>query len=70
MTREEVQNIRHGIYRIYWSKRKYSLASVGSFHNGDRWFACSNWTSENASSILGYGKDWEQVNRVVLIESR
>lgn len=70
MTKEEVQKLNHGVYRLYWSARTYSLASVGSLQNGDRWFACANWTSETKEGITGSGDDWNSVVKAVLIESR
>ena len=68
MTTEEVQKLRHGVYRLYWSPRTYSLASVGSLHNGDRWFACANWVSGDKEGITS--QSWEGVVRAVLIESK
>jgi hypothetical protein len=37
-------------------------------HNGDRWFACANWTSKDKDGIIGVGEDWEQVVKAVIIE--
>lgn len=70
MTKEEVQKLKHGVYRLYWSARTYSLASVGSLHDGSRWFACANWTSETEEGVTGSGDDWNSVLKAVLIESR
>ena len=70
MTTEEVQKLSHGVYRLYWSARTYSLASVGSLYNGDRWFACANWTSEDNLGIVVSGSDWEHVKKAVLIETK
>ena len=70
MTKEEVQKLNHGVYRLYWSARTYSLASVGSLHNGDRWFACANWTSKDGEGIISFREDWESVQKAVLIGAR
>ena len=70
MTKEEVQKLNHGVYRLYWSARTYSLASVGSLHNGDRWFACANWTRKDGEGIISFREDWESVQNAVLIEAR
>jgi len=70
MTKEDVDELDHGVYRLYWTTKSYSLACVGSLHDGSRWFACSNWTSENTSGIVGYGKQWEKVLKAKLIERR
>lgn len=70
MTKEEVQKLKHGVYRLYWSARIYSLASVGSLNDGSRWFACVNWTSETGEGVIGSGADWNGVVRAVLIECR
>lgn len=70
MTKEEVQKLKHGVYRLYWSARTYSLASVGSLHNGDRWFACANWTSGDTGGIVASGDYWDKVEKAVLIEAR
>jgi hypothetical protein len=69
MTKEEVQKLKHGVYRLYWDGRNYSLASVGSLSNGSRWFAPCNWTSESADGIVGVNTDWTMVKKAVLIES-
>ena len=70
MTKEEVQKLKHGVYRLYWSARTYSLASVGSLHDGSRWFACANWTSKTDEGVTGSGDNWDSVVKAVLIESR
>ncbi len=45
--------MKHGLYRIHWKSGGSSLASVGSMHNGDRWIAPTNWTSDsNPTGLL------------------
>lgn len=70
MTKEGVQKLKHGVYRLYWDSRNYSLASVGSLSDGSRWFTPCNWTNEDADGIVGHGNDWNMVKKAVLIESR
>jgi len=38
--------------------------------NGDRWFACANWTSKDGEGIISFREDWESVQKAVLIEAR
>jgi len=68
MKKHEVQELGHGLYRIYWDSGGSSLASVGSKSNGDRWLCPTNWTSEE-----GRGTDsstsWDAVKKVTLIAS-
>jgi hypothetical protein len=68
MTRKETQNLLHGVYRLYWRSGGCSLASVGSLHNGDRWFACANWTSEKTRGIVVANDWWRKVVRAELVE--
>lgn len=72
MTKEEVQQLNHGLYKLHWKKKYgggYSLASVGSLHDGRRWFAPSNWTSSSRFGVVAADKWWKKVKRAELIES-
>lgn len=70
MENKDVQKLCHGVYRLYWDEESYSLASVGSLHDGDRWFACTNWTtSKEGGKLIGFGSDWLSVEKVELIEA-
>lgn len=68
MTKQEVQKLDHGLYRIYWKPEHgggNSLASVGSLHDGSRWMAPTNWTSSNESKkVIGSGDSWDAVQSV------
>lgn len=66
MSDDEVNQLEHGIYRIYWLSGGSSLASVGSLHSGRRWFAPANWTSFIETGIAS--TSWERIERVELIE--
>lgn len=68
MTQEEVQKLSHGVYWLYFSGDGRCLASVGSLHDGRRWYACSNWTSKDRSGVVS--TDWELVEWVELIMAR
>ena len=57
MTRREVEEMNHGLYRLHWKDGGTSLASVGSNQRGDRWYAATNW-------ISGPSFDWRKVLRV------
>lgn len=72
MTTEEVQKLNHGLYRIFWTEDAgggMSLASVGSLHDGSRWFAPTNWTSATSVKVIGSSHEaWRNVERVEKIE--
>jgi len=65
MQQHEVQQIKHGLYKIHWKSGGSSLASVGSFASGQRWFAPTNWinsiTEQNAI------ESWKSIERMELI---
>ena len=60
MNYSDVQDMKHGIYRIHWKEGGSSLAAVGSDHNGFRWFAPTNWISGNSTN-------WDVVDYVTQI---
>lgn len=69
MKLKDVQQLKHGLYKIYWKKKEgggYSLASVGSMQNGDRWMAPCNWVSGSTEDM----KIWKIVKSVEVIELR
>lgn len=68
MTQVEAKKLGHGLFRIYWKDGGASLAAVGSLSNGSRWFAATNWTGENTSTIAS--TKWAAVERAVLIAAR
>jgi len=65
MKRKEVQELRHGLYRIWWITGDKSLAAVGSFDNGDRWIASTNWVKP--ISQFDMCSVWDKVERVELM---
>lgn len=66
--KKEFSNLKHGVYRIFWKSGGISLASVGSTHDGTRWFAPCNWVSEEKKFPKVTSTDWGEVERVELIE--
>ncbi len=67
MTKNESQKLPHGLYRLCWESGGSSLVAVGSLHDGTRWYAPTNWTSETSKKVIG-STDWERVVRVEKIE--
>ncbi len=43
MTKAEVKDVHHGLYRLFWKEGGSSLAAVGSDRAGRRWYAPENW---------------------------
>ena len=66
MKRKKVQSLSLGVYRIFWKSGGSSVASVGQLHNGDRWIAPANWTSQFPGT-MGSTDYWKQIDRVELI---
>ena len=48
MTPEQVAELNHGVYRVYYpadpgERNNHTLAAVGSDYFGNRWIAAINW---------------------------
>ena len=70
MKKEKVQQLKHGLYRIFWKKScggGVSLAAVGSKMNGDRWMAPTNWCSIAESGTQNFDTTWKQVKKAELL---
>lgn len=63
MNKREAEKLEHGLYILFWKDGGNSLASVGSLHDGTRWFAPTNWTNKSKEGITS--TDWRKVDRVV-----
>ena len=66
MTREEANELKPGVYKLYWQVKPtidYSLAAVGLNHQGDAWYAPCNW-------LVVPSYDWHRVKMVELIETK
>lgn len=68
MNKTKVQNLSHGLYRVYWKSGGTSLASVGSDRNGDRWIAPTNWISGSSTSMSAWN-EVESMSKYCLPES-
>jgi hypothetical protein len=67
MKPHQVAKLPLGIYRLHWRSGGFSLASVGQLHNGHKWFACANWSSD---SIRGIASTlWEEVVRAEIVQA-
>lgn len=64
MRREEVQQLRHGLYEILWKAGGSSLAAVGSTTSGLRWYAPTNWVSDNKERPAIASTNWRRVKSV------
>lgn len=60
MTEKKVQELDHGLYRIYWNSGGDSIASIGSNEKGERWLAPTNWIHVGLTGR----KVWRMVKRV------
>lgn len=74
MKREEAQTLEHGVYRVFWKeseKEGYSVAAIGSTHDGTRWIAPTNWVAGNPNNPCSESKYvWNMVSYVELIETQ
>lgn len=61
MNKDQVSKLRHGCYILYWKGGGCSYSVVGSLHNGQRWYACANWTSATSDGIVSV--NWRRVSR-------
>lgn len=67
MKLSDVQQLDHGLYRVYWKSGGSSLASVGSDDSGKRWLAPTNWILSDTKLITDYQKVWRHVEKMELI---
>lgn len=42
-------DIRDGLYIIHWISGGTSLVAIGSMYSGRKWFAPTNWVSEDSN---------------------
>lgn len=40
-----LEDVKHGLYKIHWKEGGHSLAAIGSYRDGARWVAVTNWIS-------------------------
>jgi len=65
MKRKKVQQLEHGLYKIWWKSGGTSVAAVGSGMSGDRWIAPTNWIDAGITDHC-----WRDVKKVKLLHSR
>lgn len=66
MTKEQAAQLAPGLYRMHWKSGGSSLAAVGVTHDGKRWFAPVNWSTEVAGDVVS--TEWRPVEYVDAIE--
>lgn len=64
MRRDEAKLLRHGLYEIFWKAGGSSLAAVGSTSGGLRWYAPTNWVSDNKECPAVASTNWRRVKSV------
>jgi len=57
-----------GLYRIYWTSGGSSLAAIGEFRDGGRWFAPINWLGPAIPSHTSYMDSCAAIDRLKRIE--
>jgi hypothetical protein len=58
---ENWQNLRNGLYRMYWKSGGSSLVAIGRTSEGSVWFAPTNWVAwRGAAGSAGCG-DWSMI---------
>lgn len=65
MTLQEIRDLRHGVYRIYWKdavEYPFSVGAIGSTAKGTKWFMPANWVGPHVSD------HWGDIEKVELIE--
>lgn len=67
MKKNEIKNIKHGLYRIWWRLGGNSLASVGSTRSGRRWFAATNWINPEKEF---FDEHYQAIRKLTLIRKR
>lgn len=68
-TREEILGCPHGIYKVFWKSGGFSLAAVGSLHDGTRWFAPTNWTGKEKAELT-LEKSLDDIQSIYLLMER
>ena len=52
MIPDELDKVVPGLYKIYWKDGGYSLTAIGMLHDGTRWVAPVNWTSDKPDGVI------------------
>jgi len=64
MTREQVQRLQNGVYRVDWKGGGSSVATVGTLYDGTRFLCPSNWTSRRPVGVVTT-RYWHRVRQAV-----
>lgn len=64
---EDMKNCELGLYEVFWKSGGSSIASIGNMHNGVRWVAPTNWTSESDPTGRLDDKMIDSIERTVLL---
>ena len=64
---DEMKNCKLGLYEVFWKSGGRSIASIGNMHNGDRWIAPTNWTSESDPTGRLDDKMIDSIERIILL---
>jgi len=63
MTKEEVQGVQPGLYRVHLKNGCTLMAAIGINRTGGRWMAATQWTG-----VVGIDEDgqpfWEHIDKV------
>ena len=65
-------NLKPGIYRVFWRDGGASIAAVGVGSNGDNWIAPTNWIEPVTSKLANHPEhpehwSWKTVKRVEFV---
>lgn len=64
---DDMKNCKLGLYEVFWKSGGSSIASIGNMHNGVRWVAPTNWTSESDPTGRLDDKMIDSIERIVLL---
>lgn len=70
MKKKLFNNLKLGVYRVYWKSGGSSLAAIGQDYAGNRWVAPTNWTGESqddGSVKVAYVDMHKKIESVVLL---
>lgn len=67
---EQIKNCKLGLYEVFWRSGGSSIASIGNMHNGVRWIAPTNWTSNNDPTGRLDDEMINRIDRIVLLYTR
>ena len=64
---DDMKNCKLGLYEVFWKSGGSSIASIGNMHDGVRWVAPTNWTSESDPTGRLDDKMIASIERIVLL---